>query len=58
MEQPNLIPRIECACGRYNNKPSKRAEKYATCKWCGRLLIEKENFKNELLKRLKERENE
>ena len=53
-KQPNIIPRIKCDCGRYNNKPSKRAEVFATCRWCGVLISKKEDFKNKLLKEMKE----
>ena len=48
-KEPALIHRIVCKCGWYNDIPSKKTDR---CKKCGRLLVEKEYFK-ERLKRLR-----
>ena len=48
-KEPALIPRVVCKCGWYNNTPLRKTDR---CKRCGRLLVEKEYFK-ERLKKLK-----
>lgn len=57
-ENPNVhYERVKCRCGRMNNKPSKKKEAVARCRWCGLLINDKMRFKNILTKKLKEREN-
>lgn len=49
-----FIERIKCSkCGWCNNKPSKENEDKAKCKHCGKLLIEKYKFIEEMKGRLK-----
>ena len=56
IEQPEMIPRIECECGWFNNTPSKKKAPYYACKKCGRLVDEKERFKRKLRGHLWERQ--
>ena len=48
VEQPELIPRIACTCGMYNNKPSKKTARRVFCKKCGKLVDPRERFLKEM----------
>ena len=56
IEQPELIPRMKCTCGRFNNKPSKKTEASATCKNCGELVDPRERFKRNFRRAMWERQ--
>lgn len=56
IEQPELIERVECSCGWYNNKPSKKNAPYLACKKCGKLVDDKERFKRNLRRKLWEKQ--